>query len=394
MLTRWLAGLLVFLCGMPLLVLGTGGCGSGVVCVNYWCYSWGPTPQSTRRHAIEAVDVNADGRPDLVTAAGLPEFRVHLGQGGSSFAPPVAIPSALAAVDLLILGDFDGNGSADVLVADSAVARIQVFLGDGAGGFAAGIMPFTLPGMSTLTAVEPASFNGDASTDAVFMDVDGGVLALFAMGAGAMGASPAGRAELASGSLQLAASRLNGDGTTDIVLTETNSRAFAVFTSDATGAFTLSFGPEVLPSAPRSVILGEFNGMPGDDGAVLMADGTVRVYVGDGAGGAMVSSQPAFPTGLEAALRLVGLPDPTDPSAPLDLAAVGIQGGLPTIVDVHNNGDGTFGAPGFPTRILSVDDIEAVDLNGDEHIDVAQVSNEGLGIGIGQQPPPETPWGS
>lgn len=113
--------------------------------------AYAPTESGDVGRAIEAADMNADGRNDLVVASSAgsgdgtqrPPLRlsVLLGRGDGTFtsAGSVVGParSPAAGDPDIAIGDVDGNGGRDVLVADVGAeegAGITLYRGDGAGG--------------------------------------------------------------------------------------------------------------------------------------------------------------------------------------------------------------------------------------------------------------------
>jgi hypothetical protein len=77
------------------------------------------------------MDVNQDGRPDRVSASAS-LVGVHLGNGDGTFQAAQSYPAGPGAVDAAA-GDFDGDGSPDLVVANdsSGVRSLSVLLNDG-----------------------------------------------------------------------------------------------------------------------------------------------------------------------------------------------------------------------------------------------------------------------
>jgi hypothetical protein len=116
------------------------------------------------------ADLNADGIADLVysdDSSGLNEsVFVSLGRADGSFAPRVQLPHRrrmelpfqLRAVDV------DGDGRTDLVAADFQASKIVVFRGNGAGEFAEGI---EVDAGGPVNAFEAADLNGDRQPDIV-----------------------------------------------------------------------------------------------------------------------------------------------------------------------------------------------------------------------------------
>ncbi len=109
-----------------------------------------------------AGDFNHDGHMDIAFQGGL-YVKVLFGTGSGSF---VAGPSRGTSVGgYLLLGDFDGDGRADVAVGDlSNYNAVQVLYGDGTGHFPTSRLLQTTGGHSLFYAVD---VNNDAKMDIV-----------------------------------------------------------------------------------------------------------------------------------------------------------------------------------------------------------------------------------
>jgi hypothetical protein len=97
----------------------------------------GPYPSS-----VAVADFNGDGSPDVAVANNLPGpggVSVLLGNGDGSFGPPMSYQAGPTPVAVAV-GDFDGDGTPDLAVADQGVApdyagSVTIFLGNGNGTF-------------------------------------------------------------------------------------------------------------------------------------------------------------------------------------------------------------------------------------------------------------------
>jgi hypothetical protein len=78
---------------------------------------------------LAAVDLNGDGKPDLVrTLPFLNEISVELGIGGGTFAPPVYYPTPAGGPNDLVVRDFNGDGNLDVAV--NCMGVVALLLGN------------------------------------------------------------------------------------------------------------------------------------------------------------------------------------------------------------------------------------------------------------------------
>ena len=126
------------------------------------------TPDFAAYTFIATGDFNGDGIPDLVATAFNPTWvRIYIGQGDGTFAPPLQLPGPLP--QGLAVGDFDGNGRADIAVSGFA-SDVVVFLNDGQGGFS----DPRHTGVTSGGRLVAGDFNGDGVDDlaiARFYDV-------------------------------------------------------------------------------------------------------------------------------------------------------------------------------------------------------------------------------
>jgi hypothetical protein len=88
---------------------------------------------------IVLADVTGDGNADIVTAnSGASTLSLLAGDGSGGFAPAVQFATGLTPV-AVAAADVDGDGLADLVSLDTAAQAVSVFLADGAGSFAAAV---------------------------------------------------------------------------------------------------------------------------------------------------------------------------------------------------------------------------------------------------------------
>jgi Bacterial Ig-like domain (group 3)/FG-GAP-like repeat len=175
-------------------------------------------------HRVVVADVNGDGKPDLIIpnacassadcATGSGSVGVLLGKGDGTFQPAVAYGSGGGDAFSVAVGDVNGDGKLDVLVANycnigcSTSGPLGVLLGKGDGTFQS-VIPYS-PG-SSIGQIAVADVNGDGKLDVV----DSGMV-LLGNGDGTFQApvfyNPGG-----GGGIVVA--DVNGDGPLDVMVT-------------------------------------------------------------------------------------------------------------------------------------------------------------------------------
>lgn len=126
-----------------------------------------PVQAGTRWTGLSLVshagDWNGDGRPDLVGRATGGRLLLYPGDGDGTVSGGPQIGSGWSSTASLIgPGDWDGDGRSDLLAVSAADARLRLYRGDGAGGFAGVVQVGSgWSAMQLLTAV------GDVTGDGV-----------------------------------------------------------------------------------------------------------------------------------------------------------------------------------------------------------------------------------
>ena len=116
--------------------------------------------------ALATGDFNGDGIQDIAVA-GYPGITIALGNGAGGFTAGATIDTSETALPQrsIVVGDFNGDGFLDLAESDNGEdGRVTVLLGNGAGGFtpAAG-SPFVVGESPTRLVV--GDFNGDGIED-------------------------------------------------------------------------------------------------------------------------------------------------------------------------------------------------------------------------------------
>jgi hypothetical protein len=300
---------------------------------------------------IAMGDFNGDGKMDLamtvcgdVNCATAGSVQLLLGNGDGTFTVGgVYVAGAFGTTaDTLASGDFNGDGTPDLVVVNNGINKfgdVSVLLADGKGGFLA---PVAYPVIgSTPVWVAVADFNGDHKLDlAVSVTTTNSVSILLGKGDGTF--QPAVSYAVESGPQGITVADVNGDGKADVIaanqcgvdpLCHQGTISILLGNGDGTFQKEMSFNGGL---SPLSVATADFNG-----------DGHLDVAVADTCG--------------------------VDPTCVAN-GGVGILLG---------NGDGTFQPlQNYPSTGQGTVRLAVGDFNGDHHADVVAINNRTSDISV------------
>ena len=245
--------------------------------------------------SIAVGDFNGDGKADLAIANwGNSTVSVLLGNGDGTFSASTSSPATVSNPGSMTVGDFNGDGIPDLAVTNTYLDSVTVLLGDGDGTFAAAPTITGISGGYSGLSVASGDFNQDGITDlAVLSQGDGvspsTVKVLLGKGDGTftpMAASPTVGVE----PLSIAVADLNGDGIPDLAVPDANGyyNNVTVLLGNGDGTFTATASP-TTGKCPRSIVVGDFNGdgipdlATGNSNPGVIA-GTVTLLLGNGDG--------------------------------------------------------------------------------------------------------------
>ena len=303
--------------------------------------------------AVAVGDFNADGSPDLAAANnGANTVSVLLGSGDGAFgaAQHVAVNNGPTSV---AVGDFNRDGRSDLALssyqaATSSGFHVSVLLGNGDGTF----QPVsTVPAGFESWALAAGDFNGDGTSDiAVANTFSTTISVLLAAGDGTFAAPP--NYKVGRNPESVVAADFNRDGRRDLAVANAGSNTVSVLNGNGDGTFQAAVNLAAGPG-PTSLALGDFNRDTNDDLVVTnygSADyysaavaTTVSVLLGNGNG----TFQPAqtFEAGSGPNGAAVGDFN-ADGMQDLAVADYGLYPQRATTVSILlGNGDGTFRAP-------------------------------------------------
>jgi len=177
---------------------------------------------------VVAADFNGDGNADLAV---LSDNSVYLlrSVGDGTFRPfsPASIGTRSEGALAIATGRFDGNTTVDLVVSNQFEDNVSVMLGNGNGTFRAAQLHNVGSGPAGVVA---ADLNDDVVIDIGVVGADeiadANVTLLFGQGGGSFG--PAERTTAETQSVALTAADLDGDGVTDLAVTNLSTPSVAV----------------------------------------------------------------------------------------------------------------------------------------------------------------------
>jgi len=143
----------------------------------------------TGDYVVDLVDMDGDGRDDLITWKGSGGVRVHLGKADRSFEPATgfAVPSTVKVGlngsgpwEPVGVADVDGDGTPDLVAVNDTTDAVGTFPGTAAGDFEDESVTSTPKGLDTALYdgvgnyfLDVEDVDGDSSADLVSMNTDG-----------------------------------------------------------------------------------------------------------------------------------------------------------------------------------------------------------------------------
>ncbi len=377
-------------------VLGTATLGMGTEQLSFLNSSKPatlPWPQS-----VAVADFNGDGKLDLAVPVysifdnpPVADMTILLGNGDGTFRAGPAFPLTDQNVNNAAIGDFNGDGIADMAISLPDADEVQVLLGNGDGTFT----PMPAISVGGVYVVATGDFNGDGKADLVTVNFGPGTLTILlgngngTFTEGATITTPiSGPGGLAVGPVSVAVGDFNGDGIPDLAVgncprfDQGATGSVTILLGNGDGTFTAEAENPDAGGQPLFITTGDLNGDGIPD--LVVSDmnggypelGNLTVLFGNGDG-------TFTPTAVS----------PQTGSIPYSVAVADFNGdgkadlvtanaGSNTVTVLLGNGDGTFAAPLSPAA--GTDPIFAAvgDFNGDGLPDLAAANNSTMSVTV------------
>lgn len=338
---------------------------------------------------IATADLNHDGNLDLIYTDGsttAPTLHILLGRGNGTFSHSQDINLPAGVCCLITIADLNGDGNPDIIVQGSQqfTVVIAVILGNGDGTFQAPMestfQPTNLSAYPDIRSAAAGDINGDGKTDLLLSDAMNNEIDIL-LGNGSGGFTLFSTLRGAVGNSVYLAD-LNGDGHLDIVATDDIGAVFAVALGNGDGTFQPFVNYQGQP-ATGAFILADVDGDGHLDMVTEYYPGTLAVFKGNPDG---TFSSPTIIGSVSSSDLLIGVADFNSDGLP-DLlfstpAGVGVK---------LNQGNLTFGplkqsVAGFVSYASVIETYPVWgDLNNDGAMDIADPVEGGIAILLGNK---------
>lgn len=352
-------------------------------------------PVGTAPADIAVGDINGDGKADLAVAnATSNNVSILLGTGTGTFGAATQYPVGGGPASIAI-GDVTGDGKADVVVANATDGTVSVLPGTGTNTPGTALLwKFNL----TVKALTIGELNGDAWPELVMVGGDSHLVAVKLGAAAPKGNAPAMYTLGTHSPVGVAVGDVNNDGLADVVTANANTSTVTVLLGLGGGLIRVS-GSYAAGNGNQSVFIAE---LTGDGKADLATTNYTKIYYN------LTTMQPENrPEGVSilAGTGTGSFGAPANKymgSSVVPGAAIGdLEGdGRPEIVATNSEGqslDVAFsgGAP-YPVSIPTDEKpirVAIADLNGDGQKDLILVnqSTNSVSVMLGKRISPMTP---
>jgi hypothetical protein len=356
-----------------------------------------PTP--TRPSGSAVGDFNGDGRADIAVASDTPD-RISIflrGADGSFTLGPVILTGSGTGPESLIAADIDGDGRTDLVVALHNANIVRAYRNT-ATGFVAGS---SVPTGANPHTIHAADLNGDGVLDFIAANRDGNSLTVIRSTAGVLSAAATITTNV-SEPRGMAVGDFNGDGNVDIAVANHRSRNVALFMGQGGMSFTPgAVLPAPINERPEEIAAGDIYGDGDIDLVATAGEATVNV-VGVYRNSAGVFASPVSVNTGGVSPSRVEIVDLTADGRGEIIVANEDSGTVAVIQNISTDGSLQLAAPTVIATGAHPEEFTVADVNGDNKPDIVVpnrdadttvvlingLSGSGGGIGGGGTTPP------
>ncbi|MFC8502749.1 FG-GAP-like repeat-containing protein [Pedococcus sp. NPDC057267] len=270
----------------------------------------GPAPAQAAAQPVNATaasDWSGDGRADIVAPTTDGRLWLYAGSGNGGFSgAPTAIGTGWNLRDQIrMVGNFDGVPGTDIVAREPSTGALWLYSGTGAGGFRSSKVIGS--GWQIFSQIfSPGDWDGDGHPDLLGIVKSDGSLRMYRgdgaggfLGMRVIGTGWAGYDGL------MTTGDFDGDGAPDFLARNTANGDLRLYRSDGSGGFA----PTKVVGTGWNVFtallgLGDWSGDGHSDVLGRLADGSLKMYPGDGRGG-WTAPYPIIGTGWNS-IRLPG----------------------------------------------------------------------------------------
>jgi len=316
-------------------------------------------------------DFNGDGKQDIVVANDISNnVSVLLGDGLGGFGPATNFAVGSTPYSVAI-GDVNGDGRQDLVVANEISSNASVLLGNGSGGFGTATNFSIGPNPSSVVL---GNFNADSFLDMAVSHL-GSTSVSILLGNGAGNFGTLSNFSVGVTTFSLAVGDFNADGKSDLVTANQSSGTVSIMLGNGTGGLgaATSF---TVGTQPGSIAVGDFNADGKQDVAVANDfSNNVSILLGTGTGTFGAATNFAAGSGTFS----VALAD-FNGDAKQDLATANFSSW--TLALLMGTGTGSFGAASSFNAGTQPYSVAIGDFNGDGQQDLAAANHQGSNISI------------
>jgi hypothetical protein len=235
-------------------------------------------PTGQQPAAIATADFNGDGFADMAVANETDNtVSILLNDGAGSFTTGelLQVPNAPVA---LVAGDFNGDGKQDLAVVSRDANQVSIFTGNGDGTFS---LTRQITVDQSPVAIVTADFNGDNVPDLAVANSASNTVSIL-LGAGDGSFEPPVALPTGTTPVALATTDFNGDGFADLAVVDQGDNAVLIYTGQGDGTFVRG-SAFATGASPNAIAEADFNNDGFTDLAITnQTDNTVSILFGNG----------------------------------------------------------------------------------------------------------------